>query len=144
MSEQIVWKDLPKRYALFTKCNTAMVNVATGAKVMCYSENTKINVVQETTYNEVRYFRTESAKEKGLDLAIKASTFDLPPDLASLEPSKKPLNDKFSSYNKFSHSTKPNKKPSKTQKTPKSEEVISEERKHSILSAFKRFFRRKK
>lgn len=137
-----VWKDLDKKQGLFTKRSTAMISLDTGAIIQYYGANTKINVAQEITVDGVRYFRTESAARKGLNWAIKASSFDLPIELASLEPSRKSFsNDKITS----TYSKNPsNKKISKTPKTSESEEKVSEERRESLLSAFTRFFRRKK
>lgn len=64
-----------------------MASLDNGAIVQRYGANTKINVVQETMVNGVRYFRTASAVKNGLNLAIKANSFNLPPENAPLEPS---------------------------------------------------------
>lgn len=144
MAKQIVWKDLEKRLGLFTTRNAVMLDLDNGSKIQYYSVNTKINLVQETELDGVRYFRTESAATQNLNWAFKASDFGLPElKVASLEPSRKP-SIKFSPDTKLFHTNSSNKKSSKTVKPPKSEEVISEDRKHSILSAFKRFFGRSK
>lgn len=142
MADRIVWKDLDKKVGIFTKRNATMVDLSNGAVVQHYGANTKINVVQETTIDDAKYFRTETAAGRNLDWAFKASDFELPPELASLEPSDKPLNNNFSIIS--NPYTSLNKNSSKMPKATKSEVVVLEEKKLSILSAFKRFFRRKK
>lgn len=141
-TRKIVWKDLEKRTGLFTTRNTAMVSLDDGTPIQYFSANTKLNVVQEATVDGVKYFRTESAARKGLNWAIKASSFSLPNEVASLEPSRKSFsNDKpYSTYSK----TPSHKKISKTPKASESEEKVSEERRENLISAFKRFLRRKK
>lgn len=68
-----------------------MVTLDTKKAVQSYCSNTKINVVQYTTFNDTVYFRTSSAKERDLNWAIKADSFDLPDGyLASLAPLKSP------------------------------------------------------
>ena len=136
-----VWKDLDKKQGLFTKRSTTMVALDTGAIIQHYGANTKINVDQETTVDGVRYFRTESAANNGLDWAFKASAFELPAELASLEPSGNTLIQK-SSHIKTSFSA--NKNVSKTPNAPKSEEGLPEDRRTTLAQAFLRFFRRKK
>ena len=87
----IVWKDLAKPQGFFTRRNTLMVTLDTKKAVQSYCPNTKINVVQYTVFNDTVYFRTSSAKERGLNWAIKADSFDLPDGyLASLAPLKSP------------------------------------------------------
>lgn len=143
MAKQIEWKDLPNRYGLFTKKSTTMVDLDTDGIIQYYRVNTKLNFVQEAIFNGERYFRTESAMLQGLNWAFKASAFVLPDnDVASLAPSKESSN-KFSTH---INSKTPNKKlPKKVlaAEKPKSEVVISEDKKQSIVSAFKRFFGRK-
>ena len=142
MTDKIVWKDLDKRTGLFTKRNATMVDLSNGAVVQYYSTNTKINVVQETIIDGIKYFRTETAAGQSLDWAFKAFDFDLPNELASLGPSKDYLNE--SSYDKKTHSENKTKILPKKQESSKSEEGISEDRKWSLASAFKRFFRKSK
>ncbi len=87
----IVWKDLAKPQGFFTRRNTLMVTLDTKKAVQSYCSNTKINVVQYTVFNDTVYFRTSSAKERDLNWAIKADSFDLPNGyLASLAPIKSP------------------------------------------------------
>ena len=140
---KIVWKDLPKRRGLFTRRSGAMISLDNGTTIQYYSANTKINVIQETIVDGVKYFRTESAANKGLNWAFKASAFDLPKDeLASLAPSKESFSAE-SSDSPTQNSPKINTRP-KEQRPSKSEEKVSEDRKKSIMQAFKRFFRKAK
>lgn len=142
MADKIVWKDLDGKVGIFTKRNATMVDLSNGTVVQYYGANTKINVVQETTIDDARYFRTETAAGRNLDWAFKASDFELPTELASLGPSKDHLNE--SSYDKKPHSENKTKISPKKQESSKSEERISEDRKWSLVSAFKRFFRKSK
>lgn len=88
---KIVWKDLAKPQGFFTRRSTLMVTLDTKKAVQSYCSNTKINVVQYTVFNDTVYFRTSSAKERDLNWAIKADSFDLPNGyLASLAPIKSP------------------------------------------------------
>lgn len=82
----IIWYDLPKPQGLFTRRSALMLTLDTKKTIQFYSPNTKLNVCQYTVFNESVYFRTESAKNKGLNWAIKADSFSLPTNyLASLE-----------------------------------------------------------
>lgn len=142
MAKQIVWKDLPKHRGLFTRRSVAMLSLDNGTAIQYYSANTKINVTQEAIIDGVKYFRTESAASKGLNWAFKATSFDLPKDeLASLEPSKNSLSTPL-----VEPDSKPsaNKNKPKTAEPSKSEEKVTEDRKRSLLYAFKRFFRKEK
>lgn len=121
-----------------------MVNLDTNGKIQLYSANTKINLVQEAEVDGTRYFRTETAAIQGLNWAFKASDFGLPDKVASLEPSKESFVDNESSSHLTHSKTPSNKKVAKIPKSSESEEKISEERKVSLLSAFKRFLRRNK
>lgn len=88
---KITWKDLPKPRGFFTRRSTMMVTLDTKKAVQLYSANTKINLVQYAVFNDSVYFRTSSAKERNLNWAIKADSFDLPKDyLASLDLSDSP------------------------------------------------------
>lgn len=82
----IVWSKLPGRYALFTRRSTTMVNLDNSKIIQHYSANVKINMVEQTMFNGERYFRTASASERGLNWAIKASSFMLPANDAPLAP----------------------------------------------------------
>lgn len=69
-----------------------MVTLDTKKAIQQYSSNTKLNVVQYTVFNDTVYFRTEPAKTKNLNWAIKADSFDLPDGLlASLAPTEHSL-----------------------------------------------------
>lgn len=143
---KIVWKDLPKVYHLFTKCNTVMVDLDTNKVKMHYGTNTKVNMVQETITNGTRYFRTASAVSEGLNWAIKADSFVLPTDDASLAPSVLPTLNSNSTYSKATR------KPSAKQKSiqnsveaPKSEGEASTRRQGGKLrKVFQKLFRIKK
>ena len=78
-----------------------MVDLDKGKIITYYSANTKISMMQQALVNGERYFRTGSAKEKGLNWAIKANSFTLPIDDAPLEPSSS------STLNSFSPAKKP-------------------------------------
>lgn len=86
MTEQISWVDLPKPKPLFTKRNALMVNLDDGEIIQYYSANTKIQVVQKASCKGITYYRTASAKERGLNWAFKAAAFGLPNDEAPLAP----------------------------------------------------------
>ena len=72
---KIDWIDLPEALGLFTKVGTSSIDLDTNKAVQNYTANTKINFVQETTYNGVKYYRTESAKQDSKNWAFKASDF---------------------------------------------------------------------
>lgn len=103
----IEWQDLPDRKNLFTKRNAVMYDLHTKKIIQYYSSNTKIAAVQKCNYNGTTYYRTNSAKENGLDWAFEASAFGLPNDVAP--PVHTP------SYSLNSHTTK-KQKPDETQK----------------------------
>lgn len=90
MATKIIWEDLENRGAMFTKRNASMVSLDTGKVIQQYSSNTRINVVQKAFYNGELYFRTATAKEKGLNWAFKASAFDAPNEKAPSAHSSKP------------------------------------------------------
>ena len=145
MAHKIVWKDLPKVYHLFTKCNTVMVDLDTNKVKMHYGTNSKINMVQETTINGVRYFRTASAVSESLNWAIKADSFVLPTDDASLAPSVLSTQSN-STYSKATR--KPSTKQTSIQNSvgvPKSEGEASTHRQGGKLKkVFQKLFRLKK
>lgn len=74
----IKWTDLAEQIGLFSVRNTWSIELATGKKVQSYATNTKINFVQETTYDGEKYYRTSSARDQGLDVAFKADDFVAP------------------------------------------------------------------
>lgn len=141
----ITWKDLPKQYGLFTRRSALMVALDTKKMVQQYSLNTKINVIQYTIFNDSLYFRTLTAKEKGLNWAIKADAFVLPDELASLVPMPN-----FSPQKKGTHLSlpatrttgKPKQKSARKVATPKSEEVVAP-KKANIFSKLLKKLRRK-
>lgn len=138
---KIIWEDLPKRYGLFTKRSAKLISLSNGATIQHYNANTKINVVQCAMIDGVKYFRTESAAIQDLDRVFRADVFELPPELASLEPFENSLSNNSSRV--LAEPKPKDKKPPKMKKLPESEGGVSEERKSSILLAFKRFFKRK-
>ena len=64
-----------------------MVNLDNNVPIQFYSANTKINIVQYSIVDGVVFFRTQSAKQRSLNWAIKATAFRLPDGyLASFAP----------------------------------------------------------
>lgn len=140
----IIWKDLPKPYGLFTRRSALMVTLDTKKMVQQYLLNTKINVIQYTIFNDSLYFRTLTAKEKGLNWAIKADAFVLPDELASLVPTPN-LSPKKSVPNPKPVSRKTGNQKQKSARkvaTPKSEEVVAP-KKANIFSKLLKKLRRK-
>lgn len=141
---KIVWKDLPKSYGLFTRRSALMVTLDTKKMVQQYAMNTKLNVVQYTVFNEGLYFRTSTAKTKGLNWAIKSDAFTLPPELASLAPTPS------ISPKKNAPNPKPVSRKSGTQKqksarkvaTPKSEEVVAPKKANMFTKLFNKLRRK--
>lgn len=141
---KITWQDLSKPYGLFTRRSALMVTLDTKKMVQQYALNTKINVVQYTIFNDSLYFRTLTAKEKGLNWAIKADAFILPDELASLAPMPN-----FSPQKKGTHQSspatrttgKPKQKSIPKTTAPKSEEAPVE--KQSLFSKLLKKLRRK-
>lgn len=78
MKRKINWLDLPTQKGLFTARSTSMVNLDVNVPIQFYSANTKINVVQYAIIGEEIFFRTQSAKQRDLNWAIKATAFRLP------------------------------------------------------------------
>ena len=76
------WEDLPKGLGVFTICDTAMVNLDKNEVVKYYSANTKIEVVQKNVTKDVTYYRTQPAKDRGLNWAFEATALGLPNDKA--------------------------------------------------------------
>lgn len=86
------WIDLPNRKSCFTARNTAMIDLDKNKVVQYYSANTKIAVVQKCVTAKGTFYRTESAKEKGLNWAFKATVLGLPDEKAPSVPIKISLN----------------------------------------------------
>ena len=80
------WQDLPDRKNLFTKRNAVMRDLHTKKIIQHYASNTKIAVVQKCNYKGMTYYRTNSAKENGLDWAFEAPAFGLPNEVAPPAP----------------------------------------------------------
>lgn len=140
----ITWKDLSKPYGLFTRRSALMVTLDTKKMVQQYAMNTKLNVVQYTIFNDSLYFRTLTAKEKGLNWAIKADAFVLPDELASLAPTPN-LSPKKSVPNPKPVARKTGNRKQKSARkvaTPKSEEVVVP-KKANIFSKLLKKLRRK-
>lgn len=140
----ITWKDLSKPYGLFTRRSALMVTLDTKKMVQQYAMNTKLNVVQYTIFNDSLYFRTLTAKEKGLNWAIKSDAFVLPDELASLAPTPN-LSPKKSVPNPKPVSRKTGNRKQKSARkvaTPKSEEVVAP-KKANIFSKLLKKLRRK-
>lgn len=141
---KITWQDLSKPYGLFTRRSALMVTLDTKKMVQQYAMNTKLNVVQYTIFNDSLYFRTLTAKEKGLNWAIKADAFVLPDELASLAPTPN-LSPKKSVPNPKPVSRKTGNQKQKSARkvaTPKSEEVVAP-KKANIFSKLLKKLRRK-
>lgn len=83
---KISWTDLPKALGLFTARSCSLVDLDTGKAVKTYSANTKIDVVQSTEFNGVKYYRTEYSKTKGFNWAFKAEDFAEPEVVAEPTP----------------------------------------------------------
>lgn len=135
----IVWQDLPKPRGAFTRRSTMMVTLDTKRAIQLYSPNTKLNVVQYTMFNDSIYFRTQSAKDRNLNWAIKADAFSLPDGyLASLAPSNSPAREKVS--HQPSSLKLPKQKPAPKATPSNNEGKVSA----SKINLFKRFIDRMK
>lgn len=132
----IEWQDLPDRKSLFTKRNAVMRDLHTKKIIQYYASNTKIAVVQKCNYDGTTYYRTNSAKENGLDWAFEAAAFGLPNDVAP--PVHTP------SYSLNSHTTK-KQKSNETQKpeSPKGGEETKAQRRQKFRLLGKLFGRKK-
>lgn len=86
----ITWKDLDEPINCFTIRNAKMMDLRKRTEIQQYSANTKIVVVQKCILPEGTFYRTKSAKERGLDWAFRASAFGLPDDKAPSVPSNSP------------------------------------------------------
>lgn len=78
MKKMINWQDLPSPKGLFTIKSTSMINLDNNTPIQFYSANTKINLVQFAIVDGVVFFRTQSARQRSLNWAIKATAFRLP------------------------------------------------------------------
>lgn len=87
MAKKIIWQDLPKPENLFTARSAVMKDLDKNKIVQHYLMNTKISLAQKAQVGEKIYYRTRTAKEKGLNWAFEASAFGLPNDVAPLGPS---------------------------------------------------------
>lgn len=85
------WEDLSGRMNCFTMRNAVMIDLKTRKPVRCFSANTRITIVQKCVTDNETLYRTEYAKEHGLDWAFKASAFGLPDEKAPSAPSNSPL-----------------------------------------------------
>ena len=85
------WKNLQGRMNCFTVRNASMVDLKTRKPVRTYSANTRITIVQKLVTEHGTFYRTEYAKENGLDWAFKASAFGMPDEKAPSVPSVSPL-----------------------------------------------------
>lgn len=86
------WQDLPSRKNCFTVRNAVMRDLDKNKIVRYYSANTKIAVVQKCVTEKETYYRTESAKDHGLNWAFEASAFGLPNEAAPPAPDLDSLN----------------------------------------------------
>ena len=136
---KFVWQDLPERQNCFTTRSAMMMDLDKRTAVQHYSANTKIAVVQKCVIPEGTYYRTETAKLKGLNWAFKASALGLPDEKA---PSVHPKSNSHHGLNRKSVS----RTPIPTRKKQKSVQKVAspkdgEGRQHG--SWLKRLFRRK-
>lgn len=141
---KITWQDLSKPYGLFTRRSALMVTLDTKKMVQQYAMNTKLNVIQYTIFNDSLYFRTLTAKEKGLNWAIKADAFVLPAELASLVPTPN-LSPKKSVPNPKPVARKTGKQKQKSARkvaTPKSEEVVAPKKANVFTKLFNKLRRK--
>lgn len=86
------WIDLPDRKSCFTARNTAMIDLDKDKVIQYYSANTKIAVVQKCVTAKGTFYRTETAKERGLNWAFKATALGLPNEKAPSVPTTISLN----------------------------------------------------
>lgn len=131
---KIVWKDLPKQQGFFTRRSAVMLTLDTKKAIQFYSPNTKLNLSQYTVFNGSVYFRTEPAKVKNLNWAIKADSFDLPDGyLASLAPTEHSLSKKqVASHLPANRKTSPTKQKS-IQKVAKSKSEGTKPQKPTLI-----------
>ena len=141
---KIIWKDLEKPYGLFTRRSALMVTLDTKKMIQQYAMNTKLNVVQYAIFNDSLYFRTSTAKDKGLNWAIKADAFVLPAELASLVPTPN-LSPKKNVPNPKPVTRKTGKQKQKSARkvaTPKSEEVVAPKKANVFTKLFNKLRRK--
>lgn len=81
-SKKFIWVDLEKPKSVFTIRNATMRDLNDNEAIQYYSANTKIVVVQKCVTENGSFYRTNTAKVKGLDWAFEASAFGLPNEFA--------------------------------------------------------------
>lgn len=112
---EFVWQDLPERHNCFTTRSAMMMDLDKRTVVQHYSANTKIVVVQKCVIPEGTYYRTETAKLRGLNWAFKASALGLPDEKAPSVPSST-SNSHFKKARKPARTSRPAKKQTSSQK----------------------------
>lgn len=140
------WQDLPERKNLFTKRNAVMRDLHTKKIIQYYASNTKIAVVQKCNYKGMTYYRTNSAKENGLDWAFEATVFGLPNEVAPPAPAPSySLNSHKPVHRTLHPAEKVKQKPEEKQKPtpPKGGEEV-EAKDTPKLGFFGKLFRRRK
>ena len=85
---KFVWEDLPEKTGFFTSCACNLWNLDDGKVVQTYSANTKIDVVQFTTVDGEKYYRTDYSKSKNFNWAFKVG--DLAPIISEPMPIPEP------------------------------------------------------
>lgn len=115
------WEDLPKSLNCFTIRNAAMMNLDNNKVIQHYSANTRITVVQKCMNEKGTFYRTNSAKQNGLNYAFEASAFGLPNEKTPPVPSTPFL--KTHELESRTHHPVQNKKKSPTVVLPKGGEV---------------------
>ncbi len=130
------WQDLPTRENHFTVRSAAMIDLKTNKTIRMYSANTKIAVVQKCVTPSGTFYRTETAREKGLNWAFKAAAFGLPDEKAPSAPKTPPL--------KTPKPAQPRtRKPAEKQKSVKQELPPEDGEAKPQVRWFKKLFRRK-
>lgn len=110
------WQDLPTKKNCFTVRNAVMKDLDKRKIVRYFSANTKIVVTQKCVTEKGTYYRTEAAKDHGLNWAFEASAFGLPDEIApSVLSSKSNSLDSISNHT-ITKSVRRTKKPTKKQK----------------------------
>lgn len=122
------WQDLPERKNCFTTRSAMMMDLDKRAVVQHYSANTKIVVVQKCVIPEGTYYRTETAKLRGLNWAFKASALGLPDEKAPSVHSST-SNSHFKKTRKPARTSRPAKKQTSSQKIAKPKGGEAEQRK---------------
>lgn len=133
---KIVWQDLPKKQNCFTTRSAMMMDLDKRTAVQHYSANTKIVVVQKCVLPEGAYYRTETAKKKGLNWAFKASALGLPDEKAPSAPSTT-LYSKYDKTRKPATTPRPAKKQTVSQKVAKPKGGEAKQRKGWLSRIFR-------